>query len=1168
MRLHKIKMAGFKSFVDPTTIHIPSSMVGVVGPNGCGKSNIIDAVRWVMGESSRHIRGDSMEDVIFNGSSSRKPVGQASIELVFDNSEGRAGGQYAGFAEIAIRRQVSRDGQSKYSLNGSRCRRRDILDIFLGTGLGPRSYAIIEQGMISRLIEAKPEELRVHLEEAAGISKYKERRRETETRIRHARENIERLDDLREEIDKQLARLKRQARTAERYKELKVEEARVKGELLALRWRSLDAEAAGREKACRAAESETEKAMAILRAIESEVEKLREEQVSTQEVFNGVQAEFYRLGGEITRTEQSIRHAREQREARGRELESNRAEYADVEAERDRDRRRLNDLETRIGTREPELVTLRARQQAATEEYSRLEANVAELQQRWDELNRLVSEPGETAQAERARLEQLEGSLVRDGRREARLRDEMEGLGDDELLGEEETLAADASDRQQAAENARETIRTLLSGIESARESNRELNRRLNEERAAEQHTNGRLSSLETLQESALGKRQEGVKAWLGDCGLGEAPRLAEGLEVEPGWETAVETVLGQFLEAVCSDGLDAVLDSLGALERGNVVICDTARHGGTVSPAGGDTLAACVRAPWPLPEALRQVLVADDLRGAIALRGRLGPGQSVVTRAGLWLGPDWLRVVRDPDEHAGVLAREAEIRSLQTRGASLRGSIGELETELSRGREALSGLERSLHDAQADANQANRAHTEAERRLATLRSRLEQNAQRRERLEEELDEIADQQARHRADHAAARKRRIEALERIEALNQERDALAGERNDMQKALIAARESSRAERDAAHETALQLESLRTARVSTREGLERMTSRTERLERQREQLEVEMANGEAPLKEQAEVLEALLEQRVEVERSVTEARARVQGVDAKLREHDRRRAETEHGLDDLRSHRDRLRMEWQEARVRCETLSEQVREAGFGLDEVLAGLTEEAAEAEWQAEAEKLAARIGRLGPINLAAIDEFQEQSERKTYLDGQHADLTEALQTLGNAIHKIDRETRQRFRETFDRVNTRLVETFPRLFGGGQAHLEMTGDDLLSTGVSILARPPGKRLSNIHLMSGGEKALTAVALVFAIFELNPAPFCMLDEVDAPLDENNVARFAELVKAMSGNVQFIFITHNKTTMEYADQLVGVTMHEPGVSRMVAVDVDEAARMATG
>jgi len=1167
MRLHKIKMAGFKSFVDPTTIHIPSSMVGVVGPNGCGKSNIIDAVRWVMGESSRHIRGDSLEDVIFNGSSSRKPVGQASIELVFDNSEGRAGGQYAGFAEISVRRQVSRDGQSKYSLNGSRCRRRDILDIFLGTGLGPRSYAIIEQGMISRLIEAKPEELRVYLEEAAGISKYKERRRETEIRIRHTRENLERLDDLREEIDKQLARLKRQARTAERYKELKAEESRVKGELLTLRWRRLDAEATAREKAARTAESETERATATLRGIEAELEKLREEQVSAQEVLNGVQADFYRIGGEITRTEEAIRHAREQREAKVRELDANRTEYADAEAERVRDGQRLDELETQIGVREPELETLRVAQLEATAEYRTLEASVADLQQRWEALNRLVSEPSEMAQAERARLEQLEGSLVRDGRREARLREELEGLEDGKLIGEAEALAGDARDRQLEAERIREKIRALLGEIESAREANRELNSRLNEERAAEQQTRGRLSSLETLQESALGKRQEDVTTWLGGCGLGQAPRLAEGLEVEWGWETAVETVLGQFLEAVCSEGLDDVLGALGSLEHGNVVICDTA-PGDTAAAMGAETLAARVRAPWPLPDVLGQVRVADDLQGALALRDTLGPGQSVVTREGLWLGTDWLRVSRDPDEHAGVLARESEIRVLQARSASLRASIEALETELSRGREALSGLERSLHEAQADANQANRTHTEAERRLAALRSRLEHNAERRERLEQEIDEVADQQARHRADHAAARKRRIDALEKIEALNQERDVLATEREAMQGALIAVRERSRAARNAAHETALQLESLRTARISIREGLERMTTRTGRLERQREQLEADIASGETPFHDQTTALEALLEQRVEVDRSVTEARTRVQGVDASLREHDRKRAETEHGLDNLRAHCDRLRMEWQAAHVRCETLSEQVREAGFGLEEVLAGLTEAASESEWEAEAERLAARIGHLGPINLAAIDEYQEQSERKSYLDAQHADLMEALQTLESAIHKIDRETRQRFREIFERVNARLVETFPRLFGGGQARLEMTGDDLLSTGVSILARPPGKRLSSIHLMSGGEKALTAVALVFAIFELNPAPFCMLDEVDAPLDENNVGRFAELVKAMSDNVQFIFITHNKTTMEYADQLVGVTMHEPGVSRMVAVDVDEAARMATG
>jgi chromosome segregation protein len=1171
MRLRKMKLAGFKSFVDPTTVLFPSDMVGIVGPNGCGKSNIIDAVRWVMGESSKHIRGDTMEDVIFSGSNARRPVGQASIELVFDNSDGRTGGQYAQYSEIAIRRQLARDGQSKYLLNGTKCRRRDILDVFLGTGLGPRSYAIIEQGTISRLIEAKPEDLRIHLEEAAGISKYKERRRETENRIRHTRENMDRLNDLRDELEKQLNRLKRQARTAERYKELKQQERQVKAELVALRWQALVQETAERERAFKAEETRLEQVTAELRAIEAGMEQQRARHSEANESYNEVHGQFYQLGAEISRTEQAIQHARELRTRQERELAEARDTHHRARDEMGRERGRLEQLSTEIELLEPELDQAQAAQRSASERHQDLEQEQAQWQQRWEELSGRLAEPQQAAQVERARMEQLERQIDQLRARETRLSEERSGLSCQEFQVEIETLASQRDALKAQAEAQRQRVVAVRETIEAQREGNRELSNRLDESRSQAQRLRGRLASLEALQEAALGKREQGVTRWLAAQELGSAPRLAQQMSADPGWETAVETVLGQYLEAVCVDGMDAITGVLGGLEHGHAIFFDTAQAGAVPPLPGADKaepLLGKVRAPWSLEGMLGGIYAVDDLDQALALRPRLSAGESVVTRDGLWLGWTWLRVVRDPDEHAGVLAREAEIKSLTQGLECTQQAIETLQGELAQGREALSGEERSREQAQAEHNRIQRELTQAESRLVQLQGRVEQITQRQRRLGEELEELQGQLVHDKEALEACVQRRNQALEEVEALTRERERLEVERETLRGAMEDARAELSRHREQAHQSALRLESLRSSRDALREHIQRMEEQLAQNEARMAELEATLNQGLAPLREQEQALERLLQRRSGIEQALAEARSRVQAIEAEVRSNDQRRQEIEARIEVVRGELDRRRMVWQETHVRGQALREQLEETGFAPQALLEGLAEDAQVTGWEEQIEQLARKIERLGPINLAAIDEFQQQSERKDYLDRQHADLSEALETLENAIRKIDRETRQRFKETFERVNNRLQDTFPRLFGGGQAHLELSGDDLLTTGVSVMARPPGKRLSNIHLMSGGEKALTAVALVFAIFELNPAPFCMLDEVDAPLDEANVGRFCQLVQEMSKEVQFIFITHNKTTMEYADQLVGVTMHEPGVSRMVAVDVDEAAQMATG
>ncbi len=1167
MRLKKIKLAGFKSFVDPTTIPIPSTLVGVVGPNGCGKSNVIDAVRWVMGESSaKHLRGDSMADVIFNGSTSRKPVGHATVELVFDNADGSVGGQYAAYNEISIKRQVSRDGTSSYWLNGTRCRRRDITDIFLGTGLGPRSYSIIEQGMISRLIEARPEDLRVFLEEAAGISKYKERRRETENRIRHTRDNLERLNDLREEVDKQLNHLQRQARTAEKYKELKQEERQVRGELLALRLRNLAREGSVKERHIGELETALQAAVASQRSVEASLETDRESHIEATDAFNEVQGRYYGVGSEIARLEQSIQHGKEMRQRQQQDLEQAERGWQELQQHIQHDQAQLEQLERQLTESDPALAQARAAEEASQAALSEADERMQEWQREWESFNERAAAGSEAAQVERTGIEHLDRQILQLDQRSEKLRNEQQGLDSSALSVEIEHLGAQEQEQAARAEHAQEELQTVLEEIRSGRERVRHSQQELEQQRGELQDSRGRLTSLETLQQAALGQSEGVVSQWLDRQGLGASPRLAQELEVESGWEQAVETVLGSHLEAVCVNGLDPLSESLDTLEQGVLTAFDMASAGAAGDPPGADLLASRVRAPWALDSVLGGVYAVDGLHDALALRSRLSARESVVTRDGIWLGRAWLRVARDADQNSGVLAREQEIKSLTARLQQLEATVHELQERTDATEEDLRELEQRREALQQQVNEAHRRHSELRAQVSARRSRLEQIQNRDQNIRAELEELEAQIQRSHGEVQEARERLGAALERMEQSGRERELLAGQRDTLREALDQVRARARSDRDQAHGLALQIESMRSQQNSLRQNGERMQGQLTGLQQRHEQLQESLAAGVEPLQEQESELARLLDGRVKVEAELGEARRRVENIDENLRRHEHNRTEAEQQVGEVRNELEQARVGFQEIRVRRETLEEQLRETGLERQSLEEALPEQAEESEWAQKVEQVATRIQRLGPINLAAIEEFAEQQERKKYLDAQYDDVTQALETLENAIRKIDRETRTRFKETFDKVNTGLQALFPRLFGGGHAYLELTGEDLLDTGVAVMARPPGKRNSSIHLLSGGEKALTAVALVFSIFQLNPAPFCMLDEVDAPLDDANVGRFCDMVREMSEHVQFVFITHNKITMALSNQLTGVTMHEPGVSRLVAVDVDEAARLA--
>ncbi|MGD8712750.1 MAG: chromosome segregation protein SMC, partial [Thiohalophilus sp.] len=691
MRLTKLKLSGFKSFVDPTTVPLPSTLVGVVGPNGCGKSNIIDAVRWVMGESSaKHLRGDSMADVIFNGSTSRKPVGQATVELVFDNSDGSVGGQYANYNEISIKRTVTRDGQSIYHLNGTRCRRRDITDIFLGTGLGPRSYAIIEQGTISRIIEAKPEELRVFLEEAAGISKYKERRRETENRIRHTRENLDRLGDLRDELDKQISRLQRQARTAERYKVLKQEERLMKAQLQSLRWKGVDDQARESDNAIREQETALEAAIAKQRHIEADIENQRGQHTEASDKFNEVQSRFYSIGADIARLEQSIQHARERRTQQKQDLEQIEKDWSDAQIHVEADRRRIEELEAGLKTIEPDLQSAEQREQAVSEALQSAEQAMQEWQQAWDDFNQESAEPARQAEVERTRIQHLEQKLTQVQQRLEKAEQDLQQQSPERVQQEVTQLESQLTQTGEQVEQAQRALSEKQDQIAALRDSTHQVNADLDQARSRLQDLRGRSASLEALQQAALGKDAGAVNDWLSGQRLQDAPRLAEEMDVDAGWERAVECVLGGHLEAVCVAGVDPLTEVLGSLQEGTLTLFDTQAGGPASNLERGTPLRDKIRAPWSLDALLGTVYAAESLAEALAMRTQLAAYESVVTREGIWLGPTWLLVVKDQeqDQKAGILKREQELKALDTQIQEENQRVQALQEQLDRERE------------------------------------------------------------------------------------------------------------------------------------------------------------------------------------------------------------------------------------------------------------------------------------------------------------------------------------------------------------------------------------------------------------------------------------------------------------------------------------------------
>lgn len=1149
MRLKYIKLAGFKSFVDVTKVPFPHQMTCVVGPNGCGKSNVIDAVRWVLGESSaKNLRGDAMTDVIFNGSSTRKPVSQASVELVFDNSSGRIQGEYSNYAEISVKRVVTRDGRSDYYLNQTKCRRRDITDLFLGTGLGPRSYAIIEQGMISRLIESKPQELRVFIEEAAGISKYKERRRETEQRIQTTRDNLDRLSDVRDELGSQLEKLQRQAAAARRYKELKTQERKYKAELQALRWLAHEQQATQVRAAIQQQEAELERWIAEQRGSERGTIELREQITTAKEQLDAIQQRFYQLGNDLTRREhelQSVQQQHQQQQQRRAQLQ---AELSQLQQTLHHDQEQQQELVQQQEVLQPDLDQEAHRLAILQTDFEEQEAAWLQWQDGYQRYLDAQQRQREELQQVQMQRQQLEHQLQRTQDDLARIEHELVTV----LQQQQQFTDAEAQQRLYELEQRQQQLQQALSdsqaAVSAAEQTYEELLEQRDHLQQGKQRLLGRQTSLQHLLQAAQAKDWPAqVKQWLIDQHIEPLGQVRDLLQCQPHWQFAIEQIASPWLDAWVIDHAPSHWpDSLGA----KLVVLQA-------QIGASESLAAQVIGPlqrWGLLCETRCVEVVNN--------DQVLPQQPTINPDGQWWS---LSGYQAPQ----VKADDSQL-ALQQELIEVTAELTELEQVLMQGQQQLHEHKTMLEQLQQQREALVQDYRECAAQLASLQEKYHWQQQQHTELLVRQNQLEQQQIDLVEQRETLQVQLLEVAERIELFTtQQQQQPPEDWHQRREQLTAARQQARVALEQAQQ---QHQQLLMQMQQLHHQQQHMAALIQRTQQQLELVQEQMATLQHPdesYPEQAELLalqiDELLQQREQVDDERRQWANRVSELETQLRE-------LSTGAQGVQSQIDKARARLQSSQMELVTLQERSRHVLAVLDEmqqplkpVLEQLSESANEKQWHAELERIQQAVQRLGAINLAAIEEAEVLAERKTYLDQQHEDLTASLETLETAIRKIDRETRQRFKATFDAVNQGLQELFPKVFGGGSAYLELTDDDLLDTGVTIMARPPGKKNSTIHLLSGGEKALTALSLVFAIFRLNPAPFCLLDEVDAPLDDANVGRFCRLVEEMSATVQFIYISHNKIAMEMASHLAGVTMQEAGVSRLVAVDIDEAVAL---
>ncbi|MFC0348581.1 chromosome segregation protein SMC [Undibacterium danionis] len=1166
MRLTSIKLAGFKSFVDPTHFHVPGQLVGVVGPNGCGKSNIIDAVRWVLGESkASELRGESMQDVIFNGSTHRKPAGRSSVELVFDNSLGKAAGQWSQYAEIAVKRTLTRDGTSTYYINGQSVRRRDIQDIFLGTGLGPRAYAIIGQGMISRIIESRPEELRVFLEEAAGVSRYKERRRETENRIHDTHENLVRVEDILRELNNNLEKLEAQAVVANKYHSLQADQEEKQKLLWMLRKREAATEQKKHFAEIEKCQLDLEEQTAKLRHVELELDQMRQAHYAVGDKMHQAQGNLYQTNAEIGSLEAQIKFVIESRARLQSQLNS-------LSAQRDQWQRQGQQFQDDLVDAEMHVEELAMRSEQAQEAVAQQNEKIPALEQIWRDAQLKSTESRAKIMQMQQQIE-LESAHQRNASnilntlavRRERLNQEKQGLviPDASHL---QNLSLQLEEKKQMLEEVTMQMDEAQERLPQLEEERRSAQTQVNQDTAQSAQLDARLAALKSLQEKV--ESQGKVQPWLAKHELEKLPKLWQKVQIENGWQTALESILRERTSALEMSNLEWAKAFFNDAPPAKLalyapqVIAPVAMVEGLKPLLSllqlNDAGVRSVMQDW-----LHNVYIAPDAPTAFAERAKLPAGACFITKEGHLISANSVRFYAADSEQDGVLARQQEIDNVakQARAQHLLADEGKTravraEAQLSQATQSLqelrvrvAGLTQSVHSLQIEYMKLTEVQERFNQRSTQILSDLAEIAEQEQEQQtaraeseakfEELDiALAEMQETHEDGQTAF-------LEKEQHLNDARSRL----RDLE---LAAQEASFAEK--------------THRVKMEELKRNIATALE----QSSQLFANMQQGQLELESMDEQtahagLQTLLEKRSDQERVLADARHELDQLTQKLRHAEESKMQVERSLQPQRDRIVELQLKEQAARLNQEQYEEQLR--NFEVDEAALEekLHDDLKPSYLQGEVTRLTNAIAALGAVNLAALDELAQATERKTFLDAQYADLTEAITTLQDAIQKIDIETRDLLQDTFNRVNHHFAELFPILFGGGQAKLIMTGDEILDSGVQVMAQPPGKKNATIHLLSGGEKALTATALVFSMFQLNPAPFCLLDEVDAPLDDSNTERFCNMVKRMSSNTQFLFISHNKIAMEMAQQLIGVTMQEQGVSRIVAVDMESAASL---
>jgi len=1168
LRLTHIKLAGFKSFVDPVHIPVPGQLVGVVGPNGCGKSNVIDAVRWVLGESSaKQLRGENMQDVIFNGSIERKPVSRASVELIFDNSMGKLSGPWSQYNEISVKRVLERNDVSSYYINNQHVRKRDVSDIFLGTGLGGRGYAIIEQGMISRIIEARPEDLRNFLEEAAGVSKYKERRRETELRLEDTRENLLRVDDIRQELDKQHSHLEMQAEQAARYRELD-DRLRTAQQTL---WMTRKRDAASqREKIQQDIDKNLvaiEARTAEMRAAETQAEAFRAEHYTTSDQVHAAQGQLYESNSEVARLEQQIQHQRDTRRRSEQRL-------ADVHAQERELRDSLDRAETSLASNRYEYVgsavsldRLARELTVAQEALPAAENAYRSAREQADSAQKQLAQAEQQLEVERTRRAHTDRILGQLAARSARLEDEREKLELPEP-GELVRLDRELADVASALSERREALgmdESELPGLEQA------LGEADDVAESAQQRLHqldARLTALQQLQEQV--SRAGEMEPWLERNGLVGNSRLWQGIRIREGWEDALESVLRERLNSIALDDLSSIHSLFADAPPGKVSFhrLSPASEAKPETSGGLDRLADYVtctdeRLASVLADWLDGVYVINDPKEGVEAARRLRQGEILVSAQGHVFSASSASFYAADTEIHGILSRQREIESLFEERNAVDEQAREALESAENARLLMSEVRARVERTRAEVAQLQDSHHQLKVDHVRLSQLAERITTRGSQIVSELEEISEEVARETAQMQ-------QAAEALEALTGRLEVLRSTLSDTVNALGEAESRLTATRDdvakvtrAHQEAVFSLSTIKNKINELESDLRKSHKERLRLDGDAARLlaEIEQA-GESSLQEQLQVQLGI---KAEREKTLAGKRDAMEAAEASLRHAEQERLEIEQSLEPLRERTNELRLKEQEARLSQENFAQQLADAGADEHALEAELVKGVRASVLQAEISRLSSDIQALGAVNLAALDELTTARERKAYLDSQSEDLVEAVTTLENAIRRIDRETRERLQDTFDQVSAKFSEMFPALFGGGEAKLLLTGEEILDAGVQVIARPPGKRNSSIHLLSGGEKALTALSLVFSLFQLNPAPFCLLDEVDAPLDDNNTTRYCDLVKKMSESTQFLFITHNKITMEIAEQLVGVTMQEQGVSRVVSVDIEEAIRL---